>query len=121
MTVKECYTKLEGDYEGVLSRLMKDALVSRFLLMFLDDKEHTAFHEALDAGDYPTAFRAVHTLKGACLNLGFTKLAGFADVLTETLRNGAPSEDISGMIGDLDAQYALTQSVIKEFKENPEV
>ena len=45
----------------------------------------------------------------------------FDDVLTEALRNGPPAEDISGMVRDLDEQYAHTIEVIKSYSANPEV
>ena len=39
------------------------------------------------AGDVPTAFRAVHTLKGIALNLGLTGLAAACGTMTEALRS----------------------------------
>ena len=40
------------------------------------------------AQDVKEAFRAAHTLKGVCLNLGFDNLSPSAVALTEILRAG---------------------------------
>lgn len=120
MTLQDCYVKLEGDYAGVLSRLMKDSMVSRFLGMFSKDKSMDELKTAYAAKDWENAFRAVHTLKGTSLNLGITKLAGLASELTESLRNGEPSVDISGMYEAVETEYARTLAIIEEYTNNPE-
>ena len=42
--------------------------------------------QALEAGNGEDAFRAAHTMKGICLNLGFDKLYEVSAALTEQLR-----------------------------------
>lgn len=79
MTVKECYEQMGSDYEGVLERLGSEAIVKRFALKFLQDPSFAQLKESLAKNDGEEAFRAAHTLKGVCLNLGF-------DELTEKLR-----------------------------------
>ena len=37
MTLKECYTALEGDYEEVIARLRSEKMVQKFVLKFLND------------------------------------------------------------------------------------
>mgnify|MGYP000290853416 FL=1 len=44
--------------------------------------------QAMDAGDVETAFRAAHTLKGICANLGFKSLFEVSYEITEALRAG---------------------------------
>ena len=44
--------------------------VRRFALKFLQDDSFPNLKKALEAQDAPTAFRAAHTLKGVCQNLG---------------------------------------------------
>ena len=34
MTIKECYEAMGGDYEDVLKRLMNEARIQKFALMF---------------------------------------------------------------------------------------
>ena len=74
MTKKECYEKVGSDYDGVLKRLGSEALVKRFAVKFLNDPSFQELTDGLAAQDGEKAFRAAHTLKGLCLNLGFTEL-----------------------------------------------
>ena len=74
MTVRECYEELGSDFDKVLSRLVSEALVKKFALKFLDDPSFGQLETALADKDAETAFRAAHTLKGICLNLGFDNL-----------------------------------------------
>ena len=76
MTVKECYEKVGSDYDGVLKRLGSEALVKRFAVKFLNDPSFQDLTDGLAAKDGEKAFRAAHTLKGVCLNLGFTSNSG---------------------------------------------
>lgn len=88
MTVKECYEKTGSDYEGVLRRLSSEALVTRFAKKFLNDPSFSELTAGLEEKDGERAFRAAHTLKGVCLNLGFTGLYEGSSQLTELLRGG---------------------------------
>lgn len=118
MTLQECYAQLDGDYNGVLSRLMKETSVSRFIQMMLKDTQLDELHNALSANDYETAFRAVHTLKGTSLNLGISKLASYASTLTEALRGGAPTVDIAPMVADLEVEYKRTMQIIQDYADS---
>ena len=83
MTVRECYEELGCDFDKVLSRLVSEALVKKFALKFLDDPSFGQLKTALADKDAETAFRAAHTLKGICLNLGFDNLFAPSQELTE--------------------------------------
>ena len=83
MTVRECYEELGSDFDKVLSRLVSEALVKKFALKFLDDPSFGQLETALADKDAETAFRAAHTLKGICLNLGFDNLFAPSQELTE--------------------------------------
>ena len=87
MTLKECYEILGGGYEDVLSRFMSERLVQKFVIKFLDDKSFDTLKSSLEIGNYEEAFRAAHTIKGICKNLGFEKLLHSSSSLTEALRN----------------------------------
>ena len=69
MNLKECYRKLGGDYDEVLTRLYSEDMIRRFLIKFLNDGTYKLLLEKLEAQDYQEAFRAAHTLKGVCDNL----------------------------------------------------
>ena len=92
MTVKECYEQMGSDYEGVLGRLGSEAIVKRFALKFLQDPSFAQLKESLAKNDGEEAFRAAHTLKGVCLNLGFDELFEVSAELTEKLRERKPQE-----------------------------
>lgn len=88
MTTRECYERIGGDYEDVRRRFRDDARIRRFAIMFLGDDSMENLERAMNAGSCEEAFRAAHTLKGVCLNLGFKRLFESADAITEALRAG---------------------------------
>lgn len=88
MTLKECYAVFGGDYDSVLSRLMTEGLVKKFLLKFPQDKSYETLIASIDSGNYEEAFRAAHTIKGVCQNLGIDSLLASVSPLTEELRDG---------------------------------
>ena len=106
MTVKECYELMNADYEGVLSRLMKDERIEKYLHKFADGNYYDEISNALEAESWEDAFRAVHSLKGMSLNLGFENLHKLSDVLCEELRPCVkPENDISSMVSDVKEEY----------------
>lgn len=88
MTIQECYQKMGADYEDVLKRLYSESMIRKFARMFLDDDSYPKLEDALKKENVEEAFRAAHTLKGVCQNLGFTNLYQPAYELTEVLRAG---------------------------------
>ena len=74
MTVKECYESMEADFEGVIGRMGSEEMVKRFVLKFLDDPSYSNLEKAIQEQNAEEAFRAAHTIKGLCLNLGFDRL-----------------------------------------------
>lgn len=115
MTLKECYTLLEGDYDDVLARLSSEALVKRFLFKFLDDLSYNNLLNSLEAEDYKEAFRAAHTIKGICQNLSFTKLFESSNRLTDALRVEEKC-DVTDLVEQVKKDYEQTSSAIKALK-----
>ena len=115
MTLKECYTALEGDYEGVLNRLRSEKMVQKFVLKFLNDKSHELLVTSMEAGNYEEAFRAAHTIKGVCQNLSFTKLYESSHILTENLRAGYGA-DTDELVQRVEADYHQTMAAIEELQ-----
>ncbi|MCI9104467.1 MAG: Hpt domain-containing protein [Lachnospiraceae bacterium] len=115
MTLKECYTALEGDYEGVLNRLRSEKMVQKFVLKFLNDKSHELLVTSMEAGNYEEAFRAAHTIKGVCQNLSFTKLYESSHLLTENLRAGYGA-DTDELVQRVEADYHQTMAAIEELQ-----
>lgn len=111
MTLKECYNALEGDYNGVISRLMTEKLVQKFVVKFLADSSYENLIKDMNEKNYDEAFREAHTLKGVCQNLSFTKLYASSDAVTEALRNG-DYDKASELIPQLESDYTQTVSAI---------
>jgi chemotaxis protein histidine kinase CheA len=115
MTTKECYEKIGSNYDSVLSRFGNEALVKRFALKFLKDPSYADLKEALEVHDAERAFRAAHTLKGVCLNLGFDRLYETSAALTEDLRG----RDINGgdrLFPELTERYEQLTEAIRELE-----
>lgn len=113
MTVKELYDNICGNYQEALGRLMKDALIQRFVLKFLQDPSFEQLVEKMAQGDIDGAFQAAHTLKGVCKNMAFTKLADSSSQITEILRNGnlAAAQEYLPVVT---ADYELTVTEIRK-------
>lgn len=88
MTLEECYKEIGGDYNGVMKRMgNSERIVKKFALKFACDPTAPELFRAFAEKDRETSFRMAHTLKGICLNLGFTELFELSSRLTESLRN----------------------------------
>ena len=115
MTLKECYDALEGDYEGVLTRLMTEKLVQKFAVKFLGDQSYENLVKDMETGNLEEAFREAHTLKGVCQNLGFTKLYKSSAEMTELLRAGE-TDKAASLLPQITADYEQTVAAIKNIE-----
>lgn len=114
MTIQECYTALEGDYQEVLSRLYSDALVQKFVGKFLSDQSFQLLEDSLRVKNYEEAFRAAHTLKGVAQNLSFTKLYLSSSGITEALRDKEYDLAVQ-LFPKVEADYAQTVAAIHTY------
>ena len=105
MTIKECYEQMGANYEGLLSRLGSEALIKKFAVKFLADGSFQDLKTSLEAGEAEQAFRAAHTLKGICLNLGFDNLYKPSEELTELLRGREILPGSQEKFAEVEAQY----------------
>ncbi len=87
MDLKRFYDEIGGDYEGVFDRIGSEELIVKYLRKFKDSDMLGQFNRSVDAGECKEAFRHMHSLKGLCLNLGFTKLFTSVNELCEELRD----------------------------------
>ena len=117
MTIEECYQQLGGDYATLKTRLPSDSLIKRFITKFLDDSSYSELYDALQKGQREEAFRAAHTLKGVCANLGFDQLRNSASVLTELLRPEASDipEEAAFMMDAVKHDYEVTVGAIRAY------
>ena len=75
MNIKECYACIGANWQEVYERFgCNEAIVKKFAIKFLEDPSFHDMKKAVAEGDTDRAFRAAHTLKGICINLGFLDL-----------------------------------------------
>lgn len=113
MTVRESYEKIGSNFDEVLRRLGSEALVKRFALKFLNDTSFQDLKDALVKKDGETAFRAAHTLKGVCLNLGFDNLYPSSKDLTELLRAGS-MDGYEDLFAEVEKEYNRTCEALRK-------
>ena len=114
MNLQECYSLMGGDYNEVLSRLMKEELVLRFLKKFKDDNMLESLEEAVEEKEWEAVFRISHNLKGVCQNLGITNLAESGSELCETVRNGAPTVDVESYLERVRRDYEVAMEALEQ-------
>ena len=83
MTIEQCYQALGGSFTEVSMRLPSVRLVEKFIEIFLDDGSFDELCRQVASGSRQEAFRAAHTLKGVCANLGFGRLLSSSSRLTD--------------------------------------
>lgn len=113
MTLKECYETLGGDYEDTVKRLINENILRKFVVKFLDDPSYSELCRGMREKDAELAFRAAHTLKGVCQNLGFTALYESDNELTEKLRTGS-FDGLETLFGRVMDDYRRTERAIRE-------
>ncbi len=113
MTIRECYTALDADFDGTLKRLFSEKLIRKFAFKFLDDPSFENLDKALQEKNYEEAFRAAHTLKGVAANVGLTKLQEVSSKMTEMLRGGkAPADE--AYIENVRAEYKRSVEILNQ-------
>lgn len=118
MTLKECYAAMGGNYDEVIGRLRSEKLVQKFVLKFVNDGSYQLLCDSLAGGDREEAFRAAHTIKGVCANLGFDALLASSEALTEALRDGKPPQPGEDALFDqVKTDYARTLQAIQAYQE----
>ena len=114
MEIKELYEQLNGNYQDVMGRLMKEERVLKYLRMLPKTEDFQLLCDSVAASDWPTAFRASHSLKGMAANLGLTVLFNVSSDLCEEIRDKDPDlgVDMNAMLEAVRAEYEKTINVI---------
>lgn len=87
--LRTIYETAGSSIEKVLARYGgNEEMLKHFLRLFAKDDSFAKLQVALAVGNTEEAFRAAHTLKGICTNLGFERLFEKASKITELLRCG---------------------------------
>ena len=115
MTLQECYAAMGGNYDEVLGRLRSDRLIRKFVLKFVDDGSYQLLLDSMASRNYEDAFRAAHTIKGVCQNLGLTRLLDSSSRLREALRHGYTPE-ADGLAEPGGRDYQDTVGAIRAFQ-----
>lgn len=119
MTIEQCYEALGGSFAEVSMRLSSTRLVEKFIGKFLSDGSFCELCTQMAAGSRRDAFRAAHTLKGVCANLGFGRLLGSSSRLAELLRpegDGIPQE-AQALLDQVREDYRITVEAIRAYQE----
>ncbi|MEI3013931.1 MAG: hypothetical protein V8T36_03765 [Ruthenibacterium lactatiformans] len=74
MELRDCYAEFGGDYKEVLSRLQREQTVQKFVLKFLVRQKLQLSGNGPAKPELRRSTALVHTLKGICRNLSFTRL-----------------------------------------------
>ena len=115
MTLQEFYAVVGGDYNESVGRMMGEAMLCRFLAKFPADPSFHALEQAMNAENREEAFRAAHTIKGLCLNLGFGKLLASSETLTEALRHEMP-DNAAELFAQVKEDYELTLNAVTQLQ-----
>ena len=113
MTIKECYEQLGQNYEEVLDRLGSEVILKKFVIKFLDDPSFQMLEDGLKEKNADQAFRAAHTIKGICLNLGFDNLYPSSKDLTELLRDGS-MDGYEDLFAEVEKEYNRTCEALRK-------
>ena len=112
MTIQECYKKMGADYQEVLGRLHNEAMICKFVRMFLQDDSFHIVEDGLRRGDVIETNKKTQTLMGVCQNLGCSNLYAPAYTVTETLRAGQ-LEGTQEQFAKVAEQYQCTMDAIR--------
>lgn len=113
MPLQEFYAVVGGDCNEAVNRMMGEAMLRRFIAKFPNDPSFATLEQAIAAGEREEAFRAAHTIKGLCLNLGFGKLLASSEALTEALRHEM-SANASELFAQVKEDYVLTLNAVNQ-------
>lgn len=120
MTIQECYQQLGGDFAQMQQRLPSTKLIKKFITMFLDDGSFTDLCQAMQERQLEKSFRAAHTLKGVCANLGLDRLGASSGQLTELLRPQSDSIPAGAdlLLETVKQDYELTVRTIRAYLDS---
>ena len=125
MELKDFFDRVGGNYDEVLSRLMTDKRIYKYLGMFESSDNYPILKSALSDMDCRQIFNESHTMKGMCANLGLKSLENASSDICELFRPCRNSDcdislfkegigDITPLVNALDCAHEITVSSIKE-------
>lgn len=116
MTVEEVYSRIGADYSDVLRRLPSESLIARLIVKYLQDPTYRELMEAVQRSEVDAAFRAAHTLKGVCQNLGFSNMLRPVSDVTEIFRAGT-MDGAAELLEEITKEQEKVAEAIRAFEE----
>lgn len=116
MNLKECYTRMNCDYEAAVEQFQAENLIEKYMLKFPSEKTIDTLREAIKNEDVEASFAAAHTLKGLAANLAFKCLYDATYELTEQLRPKNVTADTE-LVSKVEQCYSLIVTTIAEYKK----
>ncbi len=91
MATLESIASYGVDYDDAMDRFGGNVdLYKKLALRYLEDAHFDGCLAAMTVGDYETAYREAHSLKGVAGNLSFSQLYDVASMICKDLREGEP-------------------------------
>ena len=117
MTIPEFYQQIGVNYDDVLRRMGKEERIRKYLYKMKDDETFGQLKKSFAAGDYESAFRAAHSLKGICLNLALDPVTGSAVALTEALRSDPIALEAPQLLACVEADYEKLMELLDKLTD----
>ncbi|MCQ2981294.1 MAG: Hpt domain-containing protein [Treponemataceae bacterium] len=114
MTVQDFYATIGGDYDATIKTLKTDERIVKYVKLSAEDETYPNLERSLAEGNIADAFLAAHSLKGVCLNLGYTRLMTSASALTENIRDGILKDNTMDLFEVVKTDYLQIMEAIKE-------
>ena len=113
MTLEDLYEAFGGSYRDTAAKFGDVELLKRFVRKFATDSSFEQLKQALQNGETETAFRACHTLKSSCQNLGFTGISMICVEMNELLRRSL-LDDARSKLPELEKRYKELMDAISK-------
>ena len=117
MKLKECYQKMNGDYDDIMARLPREASIIKYLRKFAENQEFQDMLCAAVEKDYQKVFELSHDLKGMAANLSITTLQGYVSEICEQTRNKVPDSGFDELLQKAKEEYDIVIEAINQLED----
>ena len=117
MNLQECYKQMDGDYEGMFSRLPRETSIIKYLRRFAENDEFDKLKGAVEAKDYKAVFELTHDLKGMAANLSLPVFQEMMSEMCEETRDKEPEKDLTVLIKTAGEEHEKILKAIGELED----
>lgn len=115
MDMRKLYSSMGVEYDDVLALLRKEDRIKLYFTQMMTDPSFDELEQAMAKREFPTAFKAAHTIKGMSMNLMVKPLSEASIALVECLRSETVDEsEAASLYARLREQHDLLSSQMKE-------